>query len=109
MYRPPPNSPLFPSPPLSRPRPRHGFPQTRVPPTLPRMVRTPLQPGAHRMSHDPAANHATEATATDDATEAVVPYIPVILPLAGAVMMFLLADRKSTRLNSSHLVISYAV
>src|SRR5256885_12717062 len=95
MYRPPPNSPLFPSPPLSRPRARHGFPQTRVPPTLPRMVRTPLQPGAHRMSHDPAANHATEATATDDATEAVVPYIPV--------------DRKSTRLNSSHLVISYAV
>ncbi|CAB5681199.1 Uncharacterised protein [Delftia tsuruhatensis] len=43
------------------------------------------------MSHDPAASHATESTATDDATEAVVPYIPVILPLAGAVMMFLLA------------------
>ena len=42
------------------------------------------------MSHDPAANHA-EQPANDDAAEAVVPYIPVILPLAGAVMMFLLA------------------
>ena len=43
------------------------------------------------MSHDPAASHAAEPTDSHDATEAVVPYIPVILPLAGAVMMFLLA------------------
>lgn len=42
------------------------------------------------MSHDPAANHG-EQPAPEDGTEAIVPYMPVILPLAGAVMMFLLA------------------
>ncbi|MDR0225836.1 MAG: hypothetical protein LBI66_05400 [Burkholderiaceae bacterium] len=42
------------------------------------------------MTHDPAANQADQP-ASDDAAEAVVPYIPYILPLAGAVMMFLLA------------------
>ena len=39
-----------------------------------------------RMSHDSAADHEPQ-----DAVEAVVPYIPVIIPAAGAVMMFLLA------------------
>lgn len=38
------------------------------------------------MSDDPVS-HPEPA----DAAEAVVPYIPVVLPLAGAVMMFLLA------------------
>ena len=42
------------------------------------------------MSHDPAANHG-EQSPPEDVTEAIVPYMPVILPLAGAVMMFLLA------------------
>ena len=38
------------------------------------------------MSHDPVVDHEPQ-----DAVEAVVPYIPVIIPAAGAVMMFLLA------------------
>ena len=38
------------------------------------------------MSDDSAVNHEPL-----DAAEAVVPYIPVIIPAAGAVMMFLLA------------------
>ena len=35
------------------------------------------------MSHDPAANHG-EQSPPEDATEAIVPYMPVILPLAPA-------------------------
>lgn len=42
------------------------------------------------MSHDPAATPA-DPQAPVDGVEAVVPYMPYILPLAGAVMMFLLA------------------
>lgn len=38
------------------------------------------------MSDDPVMNHEPQ-----DAVEAVVPFIPVIIPAAGAVMMFLLA------------------
>ncbi|MBV8247624.1 MAG: hypothetical protein JO200_04150 [Comamonas sp.] len=38
------------------------------------------------MSDDPVVNHEPQ-----DAAEAAVPFIPVIIPLAGAVMMFLLA------------------
>ena len=34
--------------------------------------------------HDPAGN-------PQDAVEAVVPFIPYVVPLAGAIMMFLLA------------------
>ncbi|WP_312565000.1 hypothetical protein [Comamonas sp.] len=37
-------------------------------------------------SHDPAVTQPPE-----DAVEAVVPVIPVVLPLVGAAMMFLLA------------------
>ena len=43
------------------------------------------------MTHDSAADHAASPASDDAAAEAVVPYIPYILPLAGAVMMFLLA------------------
>lgn len=38
------------------------------------------------MSDDPVSH-----TEPMDAAEAIVPYIPVVLPAAGAVMMFLLA------------------
>ena len=38
------------------------------------------------MSEDHTPSHEPQ-----DAVEAVVPYIPVIIPAAGAVMMFLLA------------------
>ncbi|WP_169728576.1 hypothetical protein [Comamonas composti] len=40
------------------------------------------------MSHDPVENNAAE---TSDAVESITPYIPFIIPLAGAVMMFILA------------------
>ncbi|BBL22611.1 MULTISPECIES: hypothetical protein [Comamonas] len=43
------------------------------------------------MSHDPAAHDAQPQINPDDAAEAVVPLIPIVLPLVGAVMMFLLA------------------
>ena len=38
-------------------------------------------------STDPAQNAATEI----DAVEAIVPYIPLVLPVAGGVLIFLLA------------------
>jgi hypothetical protein len=41
------------------------------------------------MSHESPA-HDTQHTPAD-AVEAVVPYIPVVIPLVGAVMIFLLA------------------
>ncbi|XJC78015.1 hypothetical protein ACHFCA_00560 [Delftia tsuruhatensis] len=42
--------------------------------------------------HDARSRSAPRrAAGPEDATEAVVPYMPVILPLAGAVLMFLLA------------------
>lgn len=41
------------------------------------------------MTHPAPPNAADEPTI--DTTEAVVPYIPFVLPLVGAVMMFLLA------------------
>ena len=42
------------------------------------------------MSQD-AASPPAEVVHDEDATEAVVHYMPVVIPLAGAVMMFLLA------------------
>ncbi|WP_198673112.1 hypothetical protein [Simplicispira lacusdiani] len=41
------------------------------------------------MQH-PSASHAP-ATPSDDPVEAVVPYIPVVLPVVGGIMIFLLA------------------
>ncbi|QXZ08764.1 hypothetical protein KUF54_11905 [Comamonas sp. Y33R10-2] len=38
------------------------------------------------MSHDPVVNEEPV-----DAAEAIVPYMPIVLPAAGAVLMFLLA------------------
>ena len=38
-------------------------------------------------SHD----HHTSSEQSHDAVEAIVPYMPVVLPIAGAVLMFLLA------------------
>ncbi len=38
-------------------------------------------------SHD----HHTSSEQPQDAVEAIVPYMPVVLPIAGAVLMFLLA------------------
>ena len=43
------------------------------------------------MSHDAAAHDAQPQINPDDATEAVVPHIHYVIPLVGAVMMFLLA------------------
>ena len=41
------------------------------------------------MSHEPAVHEPTDHP--QDEVEAVVPYIPYVVPAAGAVMMFLLA------------------
>ena len=38
-------------------------------------------------SHD----HHTPSNQTQDVVESIVPYMPVVLPVAGAVLMFLLA------------------
>ncbi|MDR7096846.1 hypothetical protein [Hydrogenophaga laconesensis] len=38
-------------------------------------------------SHD----HTTSSEQTHDVVEAIVPYMPVVLPVAGGVLMFLLA------------------
>jgi hypothetical protein len=43
------------------------------------------------MSHDAAAHDAQPHINPEDATEAVVPYIPYVIPIVGAVMMFMLA------------------
>lgn len=43
------------------------------------------------MSHDAAAHDTQPQINPDDAAEAVVPFIPYVIPLVGAVMMFLLA------------------
>ena len=43
------------------------------------------------MSHDPAAHTAQPQINPDDPAEAVIPYIPIVLPIVGAVLMFLLA------------------
>lgn len=40
---------------------------------------------------NPPATHATAEAPPHDAVEAVVPYIPVVIPAVGAVMIFLLA------------------
>ena len=40
------------------------------------------------MAHNEHAPHPVE---TDDPVEAVVPMIPIVLPLVGGVLMFLLA------------------
>jgi len=41
------------------------------------------------MSH--ASPHHAPATPSDDPVESVVPYIPVVLPVVGGIMIFLLA------------------
>lgn len=43
------------------------------------------------MSHDPSAHDLQPHINPDDPVEAVVPYIPYVIPMVGAVMMFLLA------------------
>src|SRR2546430_6587231 len=83
MIRPPPRSPLFPSPPLSRSLLGRAAPPDRALP--------PFRPG--------------------DVKPPARLWWQVRLPLAWAatVVLALGADRKSTRLNSSHSQISYAV
>ena len=44
------------------------------------------------MSQPPvAANDSAPETPVPDAVEGIVPYIPIVLPVLGAIMMFLLA------------------
>jgi len=39
----------------------------------------------------PSSSSHAPATPSDDPVEAVVPYIPLVLPVVGGIMMFLLA------------------
>src|SRR5256885_8672616 len=96
MIRPPPSSPLFPSPPLFRSEPAGS---ARHP--LARKVRGRSRvPGTGALpARDPVALEApVDRDRGDPPALAVGPDKPRRL-----------LDRKSTRLNSSHLVISYAV
>src|SRR2546426_9140596 len=100
MIRRPPTSPPFPSPPLSRPRAR--WPPVQV------TVERALQSFA-RLT-DPAAlavqPQRVDIVRIDRRTtmEEMARQRPTPVPAATLAL-----DRKSTRLNSSHLVISYAV
>src|SRR5256885_12711733 len=85
MIRRPPSSPLFPSPPLSRSAGRRRRTRGRARAVLRRL----RPPGAH----------AREAAEREGVLGAV----------RRRVARLRAQDRKSTRLNSSHLVISYAV
>ncbi|WP_293606427.1 hypothetical protein [Polaromonas sp. UBA4122] len=42
-------------------------------------------------NHTPHAAHGSPMPYEPDAVEAIVPLIPIVLPLVGAVLMFLLA------------------
>src|SRR3989454_2424247 len=89
MIRRPPRSPLFPYTPLSR--------SPLAPPT-------PATPAAPR----PPAPRPLQRLATVETPR----YNAVVSSEGGKLQEFVLkyrGDRKSTRLNSSHLVISYAV
>src|SRR5688500_19926496 len=63
---------------------------------------SPSHTGRDRVAHDGRESGMIRALA--------YPLIAIIAAfLVGAVVILLIGDRKSTRLNSSHLVISYAV
>src|SRR2546426_3466354 len=89
MIRRPPRSTLFPYTTLFRSPSRHG----------PRSRRLPALSPAKYMT-DSRARELAEALGDTE-------MLPGILYFLGVITM--LGDRKSTRLNSSHLVISYAV
>lgn len=38
-----------------------------------------------------SANHSSHETASDDPVEKIVPLMPIVLPVAGGVLIFLLA------------------
>src|SRR2546426_7880373 len=93
MIRPPPISTFFPSTPLFRFIARlhiHDFPRLRI--GIGRPFRNRPAPANYLLSPPSTEDRILLEAAEDRAVEA----IPLI-------------DRKSTRLNSSHLVISYAV
>src|SRR5256885_3653589 len=90
MTRRPPSSPLFPSPPLSL--------SMRSPPAPAARTRPP------RSAPPPAPRWRPAPLTPPSISGCSPPPRPLVLAVAPAV-----PDRKSTRLNSSHLVISYAV
>src|SRR5256885_8012663 len=97
MPRPPPNSPLFPNPPLSR----SGFWDQYNN----RATEPPLGIGSQKFE---SAMSAFDNQAADDFVIGGgwgAPYITGVRVMGE----YSAGDRKSTRLNSSHLVISYAV
>src|SRR5256885_12667779 len=100
MMRPPPRSPLFPSPTLFR-SPKRELLLGKHPPE--KFGCTPCHNG-----QGPAVNSPDEAHGNFLDAHGHVENVEFIeQPMLRAEKMQ--ADRKSTRLNSSHLVISYAV
>src|SRR5256885_6732217 len=97
MLRPPPRSPLFPYPTLSRPAARPLGPRRRA---ATRPAAAPAPRPASRASPAPAGG--SRSRLPEVARQPSVAQEPTDV-LRDA------EDRKSTRLNSSHLVISYAV
>src|SRR5256885_9317870 len=100
MIRRPPSSPLFPYPPLFGSHPRHlvAFAQEGLGEMSADEAR---RPGHAHLCHV----HLPQSIAAPAAKELVVPLR--FSPRATRTVRR--RDRKSTRLNSSHLVISYAV
>src|SRR2546426_7855663 len=98
MIRRPPRSPLFPSPTLSRPPGRSRVLRQRLTESRRRPV---ILAACQYQDGRRARKRAAPAAARVEGDEA----------LEGDLRMYVFArgDRKSTRLNSSHLVISYAV
>src|SRR5260221_9213548 len=97
MIRRPPRSPLFPYPPLSRSVVTAGRAVTR------RRARHREDLGI------PARVERRRAGQLDGTAPAAVPLTGHERLVAGRTVGVVTADRKSTRLNSSHTVISYAV
>src|SRR2546429_3873448 len=95
MTRPPPNSPLFPSTPLSRsPQP------SKPPPQDPPVLRSPVGNVLERTCLEPAGPPLRFVSPRDQSR--ALQHLKVLGDGRHA-------DRKSTRLNSSHGYISYAV
>src|SRR5256885_6681538 len=101
MIRPPPRSTLFPYTPLSRSG-KHAMPLVPVEPE--QAARDLVYRGLADalVVSGPATGRATPLADVKRVRDAV-PDVPLLVGSG------VTADRKSTRLNSSHLVISYAV
>src|SRR5256885_4167788 len=95
MIRRPPRSPLFPTTPLSRSQSGPEDPEAAAKPEA--------------KKPDPALKKKTKGRDLGNNLPEEDPYKPIHINEQGDNERLIEEDRKSTRLNSSHLVISYAV